>query len=411
MTNINITTNPTGRSPENKYFFGEATSELCTERSKYCKIGNMDDYLSFAHQMLPSVITEYIYKKPLQFESANIRFQVYTNDERHEQFVRNMFDILPNGFGHHVPDWTIWHNTELDVPHPKIYVNLDTKTMFIAGTTFLGEIKKGVFGIIGFELPKRDYLPMHCSAFRFRKIGTYDATTNLMFGLSGTGKTTLSSDPDYALISDDEVYWDNNGIKMIETGCYAKSEGLSPETHKTIFDAVEKARSEDCLVVENPGVPNARLSYPITCVENAYHSPQKFDHPDNIFFLTMDAKGVFPPYSKISGETVRRFFETGYTSQMPGTEKGATEIKPLFSPCYGSPFMPRPVKEYSDLLMRKIHENNCNVYLINTGMDKDGKRFSLDFTRKCVKMCIENNMEDKSKEVLKTLEDLIGNKI
>ena len=114
-------------------------------------------------------------------------------------------------------------------------------------------IKKGVFGIIGFELPKLDYLPMHCSAF------TYDATTNLMFGLSGTGKTTLSSDPNYALISDDEVYWDMHGIKMIETGCYAKSEGLTPETHKTIFDAVEKARSEDCLVVENPGVPKCKI--------------------------------------------------------------------------------------------------------------------------------------------------------
>ena len=139
MTNINITTEPTGRSPENKYFFGEATSELCKERPKYCKIGNMDDYLLFADQMLPSMITEQVYRKPLQFKSANIRFVVHTNDERHEQFVRNMFDVLPNGFGDHVPDWTIWHNTELDVPHPKIYVNLDTKTMFIAGTTFLGE--------------------------------------------------------------------------------------------------------------------------------------------------------------------------------------------------------------------------------------------------------------------------------
>jgi len=405
MTNINITTKPTGRSPENKYFFGQATSELCKERPRYCKIGNMDDYLLFADQMFPRMITEKVYRKPLQFKSANINFVVHTNDERHEQFVKNMFDVLPNGFGHEVPDWTIWHNTELEVSQPKIYVNLDTQTMFIAGTTFLGEIKKGVFGIIGFELPRHDILPMHCSAF------TYDATTNLMFGLSGTGKTTLSSDPNYALISDDEVYWDMQGINMIETGCYAKSEGLTPETHKTIFDAVEKARSEDCLVVENPGVPNARLSYPITCVENAYHSPQKFDHPDNIFFLTMDAKGVFPPYSKISGDTVRRFFETGYTSQMPGTEAGDNQIKPLFSPCYGSPFMPRPVKEYSDLLMKKIHANNCNVYLINTGMDKDGKRFSLEFTRQCVKMCIESNIQDNSKEVLKTLESLIGNRI
>ena len=405
MANISITTNPTGRSPDNKYFFGKATSELCKERPKYCKVGDMDDYLSLADQMLPRGITGYIYRKPLQFESANIRFQVYTNDARHEQFVRNMFDVLPRGFGHNVPEWTIWHNTELEVSEPKIHVNLDTKTMLIAGTTFLGEIKKGVFGVIGFELPRKNYLPMHCSAF------TYDATTNLMFGLSGTGKTTLSSDPDYALISDDEVYWDDKGIKMIETGCYAKSEGLTPETHKTIFDAVEKAKLEDCLVVENPGVANARLSYPITCVENAYHKPQKFDHPDNIFFLTMDAKGVFPPYSKISGETVRKFFETGYTSQMPGTEKGATEIKPLFSPCYGSPFMPRPVKEYSDLLMQKIESNECNVYLINTGMGEDGVRFFFFFTRQCVKTCIEKNIEDKSWEVLKTLEDLIGNKI
>ena len=403
MTNINITTSPTGRSPENKYFFGEKTKCLDKTRPKYYKVGEMEDFLQFADLMMPRIISEHIYRKPLYLETCGIKFQINTNDERHEQFVKNMFDVVPNN--ETIPDWTIWHNTELKVDEPKIYVNLDTKTMLIAGTTFLGEIKKGIFGIVSFELPRYDILPMHCSAF------TYNDTTNLMFGLSGTGKTTLSSDPDYRLISDDEVSWNHDGIEMIETGCYAKSEGLTPETHKTIFDAVEKARLEDCLVVENPGVPNARLSYPITCVENAYHSPQKFDHPNNIFFLTMDAKGVFPPYSKISGDTVRRFFETGYTSQMPGTEAGDNQIKPLFSPCYGSPFMPRPVKEYSDLLMQKIHANNCNVYLINTGMDKDGKRFSLDFTRQCVKLCIESNLQDKSKEVLKTLEDLIGNKI
>ena len=273
--------------------------------------------------------------------------------------------------------------------------------MLISGTTFLGEIKKGVFGILGFELPEENKLPMHCAAF------TYKDTTNLMFGLSGTGKTTLSSDPDYKLISDDEVYWHDNGIGMIETGCYAKSEGLSPETHKTIFDAVELARSRDTLVVENPKAANARLSYPIDCVENAYHKPEDFDHPNNIFFLTMDAQGIFPPVSQISGETVRRFFETGYTSQMPGTEAGVNEIKPLFSPCYGSPFMPRQVKEYSDLLMKKVEEHNCNVFLINTGMDKDGKRFSLKYTRECIKFAIENEIEDKSEEILNKLLTLL----
>ena len=409
MTNINITTNPTGRSPENKYFFGEKTKCLDKSRPKYYKVGKMEDFLQFADLMMPRLISQSIYKKPLYLETCNIRFKINTNDERHEQFVKNMFDVLPNGFdpevyphSAHDSDWTIWHNTELKVDEPKIYVNLDTKTMLIAGTTFLGEIKKGIFGVVSFELPRYDILPMHCSAF------TYNDTTNLMFGLSGTGKTTLSSDPDYRLISDDEVSWNHDGIEMIETGCYAKSEGLTPETHKTIFDAVEKARSEDCLVVENPGVPNARLSYPITCVENAYHEPQQFNHPTNIFFLTMDAKGVFPPVSKISGETVRRFFETGYTSQMPGTEQGATEIKPLFSPCYGSPFMPRPIHVYSDLLMQKIQSNDCNVYLINTGMDKAGHRYSLDFTRNCVKEAINHGTRDDSKNVLNILESLIN---
>ena len=400
MTNINITTSPTGRSPENKYFFGEKTKCLDKTRPKYYKVGEMEDFLQFADLMMPRIISEHIYRKPLYLETCGIKFQINTNDERHEQFVKNMFDVVPNN--ETIPDWTIWHNTELKVDEPKIYVNLDTKTMLIAGTTFLGEIKKGIFGVVSFELPKHDILPMHCSAF------TYNDTTNLMFGLSGTGKTTLSSDPEYRLISDDEVSWNHNGIEMIETGCYAKSEGLTPETHKTIFDAVEKARSEDCLVIENPGVPNARLSYPITCVENAYHEPQQFNHPTNIFFLTMDANGVFPPVSKISGETVRRFFETGYTSQMPGTEQGATEIKPLFSPCYGSPFMPRPIHVYSDLLMSKINDNKCNVYLINTGMDKEGNRYPLDFTRNCVKGAIRRSAHDDSENVLNILESLIN---
>lgn len=395
MPNIEITTSPTGRSPEKKYFFGDKTQHLDLTRPKYNKIGNQSDYDDFYNQMWSLEN----YTHDLEFVSAGIRFRVCTNDDRHAQFVRNMFTVLPKS---KPADFIILHNTDLKIDEPKIYVHLDRNEMLIAGTTFLGEIKKGAFGIISFILPEQDILPMHCSAF------TYHNTTNLMFGLSGTGKTTLSSDPDYKLIGDDEIAWNDQGIEMIETGCYAKSEGLTPETHKTIFDAVELAKSRDTLVVENPGAANARLSYPIDCVENAYHEPQQFDHPDNIFFLTMDAKGVFPPVSKISGDTVRRFFETGYTSQMPGTEAGTDEIKPLFSPCYGSPFMPRAVSVYSDLLMKKIEQHNCNVYLINTGMDSSGVRYSLDFTRNCVKTAIDLEVEDNSRDVLKTLEQLIA---
>ena len=394
MPNIEIATSPTGRSPENKFFFGEATKHLDLTRPKYNKIGLESDYRDFFAIMAQQPN----YKHELEFTSVGIRFRVLTNDDRHAQFVRNMFTVEATD---QEPEFQILHNTSVQVDEPKIFVHLDKGEMLIAGTTFLGEIKKGVFGIISFMLPDSGILPMHCSAF------TYNDTTNLMFGLSGTGKTTLSSDPSYELISDDEVAWHHDGIQMIETGCYAKSEGLTPETHPTIFNAVELARERDTLVVENPGVSNARLSYPLDCVENAHATETKFDHPDNIFFLTMDAKGVFPPVSKITNGTIRRFFETGYTSQMPGTESGTNEIKPLFSPCYGSPFMPRAVREYSDLLIQKIHANNCNVYLINTGMDRDGERFSLDFTRECVKMAIEQGAPDNSDACLEILEELI----
>lgn len=399
MANISINTHPTGRSPENKFFFGKQAFDIDMSRPKFNKIGDPTDFAEF-HQTLR---TKQNYLEPMNFETVGTNFTLHTNDERHKQFVWNMFKVTAED---QVGDWTIYHNTSIDM-EPLIHIHLDKKIMLIAGTTFLGEIKKGVFGIVSFELPKFDILPMHCGAF------TYRGTTNLMFGLSGTGKTTLSSDPDYKLISDDEVAWTNMGIRMIETGCYAKSEGLTPETHPTIFNAVEEARRRDTLVEENPDALNARLSYPISCVENAYHKRSNFDHANNIFFLTMDAEGIFPPISRISGETVRRFFETGYTSQMPGTEAGSDEIKRTFSPCYGSPFMPRNVRTYSDLLMNNIEKHNSNVFLINTGIDGNtGKRFDLEFTRNTIKQAIQTEypLRDTSEEVLEKLENILYEK-
>ena len=396
MTNISITTHPTGRSPENKYFFGEQTKHLDLTRPKFNKIGKGKDFADFYAKMQ----NQKNYLEPMNFETVGTNFTLHTNDERHKQFVWNMFKVTAED---QVGDWTIYHNTSIE-QDPLIHIHLDKKIMLIAGTTFLGEIKKGVFGIVSFELPKFDILPMHCGAF------TYRGTTNLMFGLSGTGKTTLSSDPEYKLISDDEVAWTNMGIRMIETGCYAKSEGLSVYTHPTIFQAVQRARERNTLVEENPKAANARLSYPISCVENAYHKRGNFDHAQNIFFLTMDAEGVFPAISRISGKAVRRFFETGYTSVMPGTESGVTEIKRTLSPCYGSPFMPRAVSEYSDLLMKNIEQHESNVFLVNTGMNPEsGERFPLDFTRNTIKKAIltEYPLKDTSEEVLQTLEQVI----
>ena len=397
-SNFSIKTNPTGRSPENKYFFGERAQHVDLTRPQYNRVGNEEEFVNFHSKMY---VLEY--NHILTFETCGITFCIYTNDDRHAQFVHNMFTVEP--IEHKKIDWIIYHNTDIELDHPKIYVHLDKQTLLIAGTTFLGEIKKGVFTIVNFELPERDVFPMHCSAF------TYSETVNLMFGLSGTGKTTLSSDPDFRLIGDDEIAWSEESIQMIETGCYAKSEGLSLETHKTIFDAVELAKKNNCLVEENPGVANARLSYPISCVENAYIKTDKINHPNNIFFLTMDAEGEFPAIAKISGDTIRHFFETGYTSQMPGTEKGVKEIKRICSPCYGSPFMPRNIKDYSDLLMKRIKQYNCNVFLVNTGMDTNGKRFSLNYTRNCIKQAINSNSPstDTSKQVTGILQGKLDN--
>ena len=402
MPNYTIKTTPTGRSPENKFYFGHKTKCLDTSRPKYNKIGKQEDFDKFWSQMC-----NLKYDHNICVNVFDKKFRIRTNDDRHAQFIRNMFEEIyefDNGVTNLVmQDWQILHNTELKLDQPKIYIHLDSRLVLIAGTTFLGEIKKGIFGIMSFELPRRGILPMHCSAF------TYNNTTNLMFGLSGTGKTTLSSDPDFELIGDDEIAWTDDGIRMIEVGCYAKSEGLTPETHETIFNAVENAKNMSCLVVENPGVANARLSYPISMVDNAYSEPQDFGHANNIFFLTMDAEGAFPPISKISGETVRKFFETGYTSQMPGTEAGSDQITRVCSPCYGSPFMPRPISWYSDLLMQKITRHNCNVYLINTGRNSEGKRFPLPFTRNCIKQAIQDNFpsKDNSEHVLEILERIL----
>ena len=231
--NISITTSPTGRSPDKKFFFGEQTKDLDLSRPKYNKIGKGKDFADFYVTMQ----NQKNYLEPMNFETVGTNFTLHTNDERHKQFVWNMFKVTAED---QTGDWTIYHNTSIDM-EPLIHIHLDKKIMLIAGTTFLGEIKKGVFGIVSFELPKFGILPMHCGAF------TYRNTTNLMFGLSGTGKTTLSSDPEYKLISDDEVAWTNMGIRMIETGCYAKSEGLTGATHPTIFNAVE-----DCLLYTYP---------------------------------------------------------------------------------------------------------------------------------------------------------------
>ena len=187
-------------------------------------------------------------------------------------------------------------------------------------------------------------------------------------------------------------------MTYVETGCYAKTEGLNRETQPTIFQAMDNAREEGLLIEENVTVPNARSSYPIDCVPNAITDRALFNHPKDVFFLALDATGSLPAISKIKGMSIRQLFETGYTSKMPGTEDGVNEIQKVYSPCYGSPFMPLPVSTYSNLLMDRITEEESNVFLVNTGMNESGSRYPLDETRSWIKLALSGNYEESPLE-------------
>ena len=378
--NINVETKPTGRSPKGKFYFGKNTKYLCKERTNDVQLGDNSKFDKLFDEMFSS---HYEYKG--MFSTVGIDFDIATTSKDHFSFVENMFRTTPlNYLPSLANDWTIFHNLNLD-HEPAVYIHLDRKQVLITGTSFFGEIKKCVFTIVGYTMPFDQRLPMHCSAF------TYKDNTALMFGLSGTGKTTLSADPEYKLIGDDEIVWSEDGITQVESGCYAKTEGLNRETQPTIFQAMDNARGMGRLIEENISVPNARSSYPIECVPDAYVDFQTFKHPKDVFFLALDATGTLPAVSKIEGMAIRKLFETGYTSKMPGTEDGVNEIQKVYSPCYGSPFMPLPVSTYSDLLMDRVIEEESNVFLVNTGMNRSGERYALDSTRSFIKKALNED--------------------
>ena len=380
---IILETNPKGRSPKGKFYFGDNAVKIDTIRTKDCQVGKTETYSRYAKEM-----KTYGYPYKHVFGMCGVGFFVLTTSKEHSQFVHNMFNVKEAQQLHeYEKSWTIMHNMVIDT-EPRVWINLDEKEVLISGSTFLGEIKKTIFTIMGYVLPQNDSLPMHCSAFM------YNEDTALMFGLSGTGKTTLSADPEYALIGDDEIAWDEQGLHAIEAGCYAKTADLDRETQPTIFEAMDVARERGVLIEENNGHANSRSSYPLDCVDGSITSPiNTFFHPKHIFFLAMDAEGTLPAISVVEGMTIRTLFETGYTSKMPGTEDGVNEIQRVFSPCYGSPFMPLPVTTYSNMLMDRITEEDTKVFLVNTGMKPDGKRYDLEYTRNCIKRALNESFE------------------
>lgn len=282
-----------------------------------------------------------------------------------------------------------------------ILLDFTRKIVLIGGTAYCGEIKKAMFSIMNFILPQKGILPMHCSANKGE-----DGSTAVFFGLSGTGKTTLSTDPDRKLIGDDEHGWSDHGVFNFEGGCYAKVVDLNREKEVEIYDAIKFGALLENVVLDENGVPdykdkkyteNTRAAYPVNHIENVDLSGMG-NIPNRIIFLTADATGIMPPISKLSKEAAMYHFMSGYTSKVAGTERGITEPQSTFSECFGAPFMLLDPIVYAHLLGEKIKRFNSDVYLINTGWIGGpygiGKRIDLNYTRAMVNAVLNNTLSD-----------------
>ena len=280
--------------------------------------------------------------------------------------------------------------------------SLTRKVVVILGSEYAGEMKKSIFYALNYDLPEVGVFPMHCSANVDKKDASNVA---LFFGLSGTGKTTLSADPNRALIGDDEHGWSDNGVFNFEGGCYAKCIKLSKEGEPQIWNAIRFGSVLENTVID-PGTrlpdydsskitENTRVTYPVDFIDGAV-IPSVGGHPKNVIFLTADAYGVIPPVSKLTPDQAMYYFINGYTSKLAGTEAGVTEPQPNFSPCFGGVFLPRPPVEYAKMLADKIKKHNANVWLLNTGWSGGaygtGKRFSLAYTRAMVTAILNGSL-------------------
>jgi len=282
-----------------------------------------------------------------------------------------------------------------------ILVDFERKIVLIGGSHYAGEMKKSVFTIMNYILPKRGVLSMHCAANK-----NHHNETSLFFGLSGTGKTTLSADPELILLGDDEHGWTDEGVFNIEGGCYAKCINLSQENEPQIWDAIKfGAVLENVVLDENTRIPdyadeslteNTRAGYPVSYIPNCVY-PGIGGHPKTIIFLTADAFGVLPPISKLSPEQAMYYFLSGFTSKLAGTERGITEPQATFSSCFGQPFLPLRPQVYAELLRDKINAHGATVYLVNTGWQGGqygiGKRISIKITRALVEAAVNGELK------------------
>ncbi len=326
----------------------------------------------------------------------------------HALFIRQLL-IRPTAeeLASFVPDWTAL-NVGKHALSPEdgsggdaaVAIDFTRKEILIAGTQYAGEMKKSVFSIMNLLLPEAGVLSMHCSA----NVGP-KGDTALFFGLSGTGKTTLSADPERNLIGDDEHGWSDTSVFNVEGGCYAKCIRLSAEGEPEIYGAIRTGAILENVVLDDAGTPNyddasitenTRAAYPLESIPNALQ-PSVGGHPQNIVFLTCDAQGVLPPISRLTAEQAMQHFLNGYTSKLAGTEVGVTEPELVFSTCFGQPFLPLHPSRYATLLAEKIRKHGARVWLVNTGWTGGkygtGSRIKLKYTRAMLRAAFHGDLD------------------
>ncbi|MBW6536293.1 MAG: phosphoenolpyruvate carboxykinase (ATP) [Mariniphaga sp.] len=323
-------------------------------------------------------------------------------------FVKNMFlrpseEELKN-FGE--PDFVVMNGSKTTNQKWKEHglnsevftvFNLTEKMQVIGGSWYGGEMKKGMFAMMNYYLPLKGMASMHCSANLGEK-----GDVAIFFGLSGTGKTTLSTDPKRKLIGDDEHGWDDDGIFNFEGGCYAKTINLDPEAEPDIYNAIKRdALLENVTVDENGKIDfndgsvtqNTRVSYPIYHIENIVKPVSKAGHANKVIFLTADAFGVMPPVSKLTLDQTKYHFLSGFTAKLAGTERGVTTPQPTFSACFGAAFLSLHPTKYGEELVKKMEEHGAEAYLVNTGWNGSGKRISIKDTRAIIDAILDGSIE------------------
>jgi len=417
----------TGRSPKDKYIVKEDTSENNIWWKSNARKSSDNKPLSEKDwDFLYGISAKQLSEKKLYVQDGfagtnpdtRIKIRVVTEIAWMAHFVKNMF-IRPSEeeLADFVPDFVMlnacrttnpkWREMELNSDVYAVF-NLKQKRAVVGGTWYGGEIKKGFFSIMNYYLPLKGIAAMHCSA----NVGK-EGDTAIFFGLSGTGKTTLSADPKRALIGDDEHGWDDNGVFNFEGGCYAKTINLREDKEPDIYHAIKRDALLENVVFDKDGVinfddnsktENTRVSYPIYHIDNIVKPVSKGGHAKKVIFLTADAFGVLPPVSKLTSDQTEYHFLSGYTAKVAGTERGITEPKPSFSACFGAAFLLLHPTKYAQELVKKMKEHKSEAYLVNTGWIggpyKVGHRIDLPTTRKIIDAIMDGSLDNAEYETI-----------